>query len=88
MIANFLKDRRGNFAMMTAIAMVPIMGSMATGHRLQRGNAPEADRCSTHSMQRTSRPRGYIVSGATDAEIVAYAKDFFEANLGTIDPTR
>ena len=29
MIRRFLRDKRGNFAMLTAIAIVPIMGALA-----------------------------------------------------------
>ena len=85
MIGRFLRDRRGNFALMTALMMVPFMGAVAlaidytevTRQKQATLNALDAAGIATAR---------YMVSGAKDAEIIAYAQDFFEANLGAIDP--
>ncbi|MGB3503620.1 MAG: pilus assembly protein [Mesorhizobium sp.] len=81
---NFLRDRRGNFAMMTSIALVPLLGGLAlavdytevTRQRSETLNALDAAGLATAQ---------YLVTGATDTQLKAYAKDFFEANLSAVD---
>ncbi|MER9653711.1 pilus assembly protein [Mesorhizobium sp. M0152] len=85
MIRRFGSDRRGNYALMTVLAMVPLMGAVAIGvdytemvHERQSAlNALDAAGIATARQ---------IVAGASDADAVAYAKNFFEANLSHIDP--
>ncbi|TJV17194.1 TadE/TadG family type IV pilus assembly protein [Mesorhizobium sp.] len=85
MIRKFANDRRGNYALMTVLAMVPLMGALAIGidyteMTRERQNALNAlDAAGIATAQQ-------IVAGATDAEAKAYAKNFFEANLAHIDP--
>ncbi|MBA3446173.1 MAG: TadE/TadG family protein [Pseudaminobacter sp.] len=85
MIRKFLRDQRGNFAMMMTVAIVPIMGGLAlaldyseiTRQRHEVLNALDAAAIATarHSVQ-----------GATDDQLKAYAQDFFLANLNTVNP--
>lgn len=85
MIRRFLGDRRGNYALMTVITLVPLMGALALAidytelvrQRQQTLNALDAAGIATARQ---------IVSGATDDAIKAYAKNFFEANLGHVQP--
>ncbi|TPL09864.1 pilus assembly protein [Mesorhizobium sp. B2-4-11] len=85
MIRRFGRDRRGNYALMTVLAMVPLMGAVAiavdytemVGQRQNALNALDAAGFATAQQ---------IVAGASDANAVAYAKNFFEANLAHIDP--
>ncbi|MGX5849677.1 pilus assembly protein TadG-related protein [Mesorhizobium sp. PL10] len=85
MIRRFLSDRRGNYALMTVIAMVPLMGALAISidytelirQRQDTLNALDAAGIATAQQ---------IVSGATDDAAKAYAKNFFEANLGHVQP--
>jgi Flp pilus assembly protein TadG len=86
MIRRFLKDRRGNFAMLTAISMVPIMGALMLAidysemsrRRQLMQNALDAAGIATARQ---------LLSGATDAEATIYATDFFQANLSAaVDP--
>jgi Flp pilus assembly protein TadG len=85
MIRRFGSDRRGNFALMTVITMVPLMGALAIGvdytelvrQRQDTLNALDAAGIATAQQ---------IVAGATDATAKAYAKNFFEANLGPVNP--
>lgn len=85
MIRRFGSDRRGNYALMTVLAMVPLTGALAIGVDYtelvrQRQNALNAlDAAGIATAQQ-------IVAGATDADTKAYAKNFFEANLSGIDP--
>jgi Flp pilus assembly protein TadG len=76
----FLADRRGNYALMTAVAMVPLMGGLALAvdyaemsrHKQAVANALDAAGIATARQ---------VVSGASDEELVAYANGFFRANL-------
>ncbi|WP_031194052.1 pilus assembly protein [Mesorhizobium sp. L2C066B000] len=83
MIRRFLNDRRGNYALMTVITMVPLMGALAlaidyTDLLRQKQNMLNAlDAAGIATAQQ-------IVTGATDTAVKAYAKDFFEANLGKV----
>lgn len=85
MIRKFGNDRRGNYALMTVLATVPLIGGLALGvdyteMTRQRQNALNAlDAAGIATAQQ-------IVAGATDAAAKAYAKNFFEANLAHIDP--
>lgn len=85
MLGRFLKDRRGNYAMMMAVMTIPIMGSVALAvdytqmvrYRHAALNALDAAAIATARR---------AVEGATEQELLTYAKDFFEANLGGIKP--
>ncbi|WP_048648611.1 pilus assembly protein [Nitratireductor soli] len=85
MLRTFLQDRRGNFAMMTALLMAPVMGVLAlavdytqmTRQRQMTLNALDAAGIATARR---------ISDGATQAEAEAYAEDFFRANLGAVKP--
>lgn len=85
MIRKFGRDRRGNYALMTVIAMVPLIGAVAisvdyTELARQRQDALNAlDAAGIATAQQ-------IVAGATDTAAKAYAKSFFEANLASVDP--
>lgn len=87
MFTKYLKDRRGNFATMTAIMSVPLLGAVALGvdyteMSRQRSTALNAlDAAGIAAARRA-------VEGATEEELVAYAKDFFTANLNTLDPAK
>lgn len=85
MFRKFAHDRRGNFAMMTALAMAPIMGvaalvvdySQISRQRQMTLNALDAAGIATAR---------YLTQGASDEDAKAYAQDFFEANLGSVKP--
>lgn len=81
----FAEDARGNFALATAGAMVMFMGGVALAidysemirQRQAVHNALDAAGVATARR---------IAEGATEAQVLAYAKDFFEANLGPVAP--
>ena len=83
MIRKFLRNTSGNYMILTAAAIVPIMGALAlavdytemTRQRQETLNALDAAGIATAR---------YIAQGATDAQAKAYAKDFFEANLSSV----
>jgi Flp pilus assembly protein TadG len=94
MIRRFLKDTRGNFAMMTAISMVPIMGSLALAidygemsrQRQDTMNALDAAGIATARRIVDGKGGRAISDAELENEIKAYAKDFFEANLASVSP--
>jgi Flp pilus assembly protein TadG len=85
MLRRFIRDTRGNFMILTAAAMVPIMGGLAMAvdysqmvrQRQETLNALDAAGIAAARL---------VASGATDAAVKAYAKDFFEANLSSVKP--
>lgn len=86
MIREFLKDIRGNYALLTAIAIVPIMGALALAvdyaemsrQRQETFNALDAAGIATARR---------LVDNVTDEVAIAYAQDFFESNLNAVNPS-
>lgn len=87
MIRKFGSDRRGNYALMTVVTMVPLMGGLALSvdyselFRQRHGTLNALDAAGIATARQ-------IVAGASEADVKAYAKDFFEANLGPVDPAK
>jgi Flp pilus assembly protein TadG len=82
---NFWQDKSGQFALMTAIATVPLIGALAlaidyTEISRQRQNTVNALDAAGIATARAA------ISGKSDAELEAYAKNFFKANLSSVDP--
>ncbi|UCI06147.1 TadE/TadG family type IV pilus assembly protein [Mesorhizobium sp. B1-1-8] len=85
MIRRFLRDRRGNYALVTAITMVPLMAAVGLAvdyaelvrQKQETLNALDAAGIATAQQ---------IVTGASDDAAKAYAKNFFEANLRHVLP--
>lgn len=83
MIRDFFRDRRGNYALMTVITMIPLMGAVAIAvdytelirQKQETLNALDAAGIATAQQ---------IVSGASDDQVRAFAKQFFEANLSHV----
>jgi len=84
MISRFLKDERGNYAMMMGIAILPIMGSIALAVDFSEMNRQKQATINALDAAGVATAR-QIASGASDQALIAYAKDFFEANLGPVD---
>lgn len=95
MIRKFASDRRGNFAMMMTIAVIPIMGGLALAvdySELSRQRQVTLNALDAAGVA-TAR---YIVNGgvstadpaAYETAIKKYSQDFFEANLGPVDPSK
>ncbi|WP_442582425.1 pilus assembly protein TadG-related protein [Mesorhizobium sp. ASY16-5R] len=87
MFRKFWSDQRGNFAMMTVICMVPLLGGLAvaidyaemTRERTQTLNALDAAGIAS--------ARVYL-AGMADADVRIYAENFFKANLNGVDPDK
>ncbi len=87
MFHRFLEDKRGNYAMITAFAMAPLMGALAIAvdytemsrQRLDTRNALDAANIATARQ---------LQAGATENEAKAYAQDFYLANLRHVNPSK
>ena len=82
---DFLRDRRGNYAIAVVLGIVPLMGGLALAVDFAELNR---ERQAVHNALDAAgiATARHIVSGAADDAVLAYAKDFFEANLGPVDP--
>lgn len=85
MIRRFFRDKRGNYAMLTAITVVPIMGALALAIDFTEMSKQRQDTLNALDAAGIATARR-IVEGVTDDEAKTYAKSFFEANLGSVDP--
>ncbi|RRH92004.1 TadE/TadG family protein [Mesorhizobium tamadayense] len=85
MVRRFLGDRRGNFALLTVITMVPLMGAVALAvdyTELVREKQETLNALDAAGIAAAQQ----IVSGASDTDTKAFAKNFFEANLTHVSP--
>lgn len=90
MIRKFLKDTRGSYAILTVAAMVPIMGALALAidyaevsrQREVVRNALDAAGMAVARRLLDGSPGETL----TDAQLKAYAADFFNSNLGSVKP--
>ena len=85
MFRRFLDDRRGAYAIAVVVAMVPLMGGLALAVDFAEMNRQRQATMNALDAAGVATARE-AVTGATDDELKAYAKDFFEANLGPVDP--
>jgi len=87
MIRRFLNDVSGNFAIMTSIALVPIMGALALGIDYAEMSRQRQDTLNALDAAGIATAREILSSSGKEAtEITAYAKEFFEANLHSVRP--
>src|SRR5262245_7881350 len=76
----FIADRRGNYALMTAVAMVPLMGGLDLAAELAEMNRQKQPVANALDAAGIATAR-QVVTGASDNELIAYANSFFKANL-------
>ncbi|MBZ9992965.1 TadE/TadG family type IV pilus assembly protein [Mesorhizobium sp. BH1-1-4] len=81
----FGRDRRGNYALMTVVAMVPLMGGLAIAVDYTEMNREKQMVMNALDAANFATARR-LTEGATDDQLRAYALDFFNANLNDIDP--
>lgn len=86
MFRRFLKNERGNFAIATALAIVPILGGLALAIDFSEMNKQRQETLNALDAAGIAAARR-VVEGATDAQVIAYAKEFFEANLNSVKPS-
>ena len=85
MIRKFLRDRGGNYAMLTGLAMLPIMGAMAIAVDFSEMNRQKQATVNALDAAGLATAR-QVASGVSDEALILYANEFFEANLGPVDP--
>ena len=86
MIRSFFKDERGNYALLTAVAIVPIMGALALGVDYAEMSRQRQETLNALDAAGIATARRIIDGGVTDEQAKAYAKTFFETNLGSVEP--
>src|SRR5690606_27258863 len=87
MLRKFLADKRGNYAMITGLLMAPLFGAVALAvdysemsrQRLDTRNALDAANIATARE---------LQAGVSDAKAIAYANDFYFANLRHVKPAK
>lgn len=85
LVRRFLRDRAGHFAMAMTVALTPIMGGLALALDYSQMNRQKQATLNALDAAGIAAAR-HLVSGADDAAVQAYARDFFDANLGPVDP--
>lgn len=87
MFRSLLKNRDGNFSVMMVVATIPILGGMALA--VDYTNMSRQKSILLNAMDAAGIATGRrIQEGGTDAEIIAYAQEFFKANLNGISPDK
>ncbi|MBX3576428.1 MAG: pilus assembly protein [Rhizobiaceae bacterium] len=87
MIRKFFSDVRGNYALMTAAAIVPIMGGLALAVDYTEMAKQRQETLNALDAAGIATARRIVEGGGTEDQIKAYAKDYFEANLGSVKPS-
>lgn len=86
MIRKFARDVRGNYMVLTAAAIVPIMGALALAVDYAEMSRQRQEVLNALDAAGIATAR-YIAQGATDTQAKTYAEDFFEANLSSVSPS-
>jgi Flp pilus assembly protein TadG len=85
MLRRFLADQRGNYALITAITMVPLMGAIAVG--VDYTEMSRQYQYTQHALDAAGVATAYrYLQGASDTDLTSYANSFFDANLGPVKP--
>lgn len=85
MFRKFFRDERGNYALMTVIALVPLMGALVLAVDYTEISRQRQDTLNALDAAGLATAR-YIASGASDTQAIAYANDFFKIDLRHVDP--
>ncbi|WP_269931768.1 pilus assembly protein TadG-related protein [Aminobacter sp. HY435] len=86
MIRNFLRDTRGNYAVLAVIAMVPIMGALALAvDYAEVSRQREATRNALDAAN-MAVARQMLQGTSDEPTLKRFAEDFFKANLGPVSP--
>ncbi|MBN9073816.1 MAG: hypothetical protein J0H34_19915 [Rhizobiales bacterium] len=87
MFRRFLKDVRGNYAILTGIAIVPMLGAVAVGVDYAEMSRQRQDTLNALDASCIATARR-ILEGATDNDAKLYARKFFDTNLGATTPDK
>ncbi|MEO3386261.1 pilus assembly protein TadG-related protein [Mesorhizobium sp. CAU 1741] len=85
MIRRFLRDTAGTYAIAMTVALVPIMGGLALA--LDYSELTRQKQATLNALDAAAIATAReLVSGADEEAVIAYARKFFDANLGPVDP--
>jgi Flp pilus assembly protein TadG len=87
MLGKFLRSREGNYALLTAAAIVPIMGGLAVGVDYSQMAKQRQETLNALDAAGIATARQIVEGDFSDALLKDYAKDFFEANLASVEPS-
>jgi Flp pilus assembly protein TadG len=87
MFRKFWADRRGNYAMMTVICMLPMMGGLALAIDYAEMTRERSQALAALDAAGIAAARVYL-TGMADADVKKYAEDFFKANANGLDPSK
>lgn len=85
MMRKFFSDTRGNYALITAITMVPLMGALAIGVDYAEMNRQLQYTQNALDAAAVATAHRYV-EGANTSDLISYANSFFDANLGAVNP--
>jgi len=83
----FCRDRRGNYALATVLAMVPLMGGVAMAVDYSEVSRQKQSVVNALDAANFATARR-LVQGATEDQLKAYAFDFFRSNLNNVNPAK
>jgi len=81
MLRNFWNDRKGQYALLTAIVMLPLMGGLAVGVDYAEMTRQRALALNALDAASIGTARRYLEGNITTAELQTYAEQFFAANF-------
>lgn len=84
MFRRFWRETGGNFGIATAIALIPIFGALAFAVDYAQMDREQQLTLNALDAAAIATAR-HVVDGASDAELIQYAHDFFAANLNGVD---
>jgi Flp pilus assembly protein TadG len=85
MFRRFLRNESGQFAMMTAIATVPLLGGLALAIDYSEMSRQRQETLNALDAAGIATAR-HAIGGASDADLIVYANNFFKANLSSVEP--
>jgi Flp pilus assembly protein TadG len=86
MFRRFLADTRGNYMILTAALIVPLMAAVALAVDYSELSRQRQGTLNALDAANFAVSRRFIEGASTNEEIAEYAKQYFEANLGSVDP--
>ena len=79
-LRSFLRDERGNFAMVTALTLLPILGALAIGVDYTEMNRQKAELQSAIDAAAIAGTR-FLMDGGAEDQLTLYTTEFVKSNL-------
>ncbi len=87
-IRNFWADRSGNYAMMTVLMMLPLMGALTIGVDYAEMSREKQLALNALDAAGIGTARRYLEGNITDAQLKTFAENFFKANYSGQDASQ